>query len=54
MKSDDAPVFVLNPPSISPQEARDTRARAWKFIFNRYCEKAASTDGAENAKKEKK
>jgi hypothetical protein len=41
-------------PGITPERARDARARAWKFIFDRYREKAASTDGSEDAKKEKK
>jgi hypothetical protein len=39
---------------ITLGEARDARVRAWKFIFDRYREKAARTDGGEDAKKEKK
>jgi hypothetical protein len=36
------PLIVVHPhPAISPQEARDARARAWKFIFDFYRKKAA-------------
>ena len=38
---------------ITPEQARDARARAWKFVFDRYREKATRTDGDEDEKKEK-
>jgi hypothetical protein len=30
-------------PSISPQEGRDVRARAWAFVFDCYRKKKAAT-----------
>ncbi len=30
-------------PSISPQEGRDARARAWAFVFDCYRKKKAAT-----------
>lgn len=47
-------VAVRAQTGISPEEARSARARAWKFIFDRYREKATRTDGGEDTKKEVK
>ena len=46
------PLIVVRPhPTISPQEARDARARAWKFIFDTHREKAARQDNAKTKQK---
>ncbi len=38
----DAPRIVLRPnPGLTLEQARDARARAWKFIFDTYRKKAA-------------
>jgi hypothetical protein len=37
--------------SITTEQARDTRARAWEFIFATYREKAAGQDNAETKPK---
>jgi hypothetical protein len=38
-------VASSSPPSITPQQARDLRARAWIFAFERFehCKKKAAT-----------
>lgn len=41
----DAPRNVLRlSPGTTPEQARDARARAWKFIFDTHREKAAGQD----------
>ncbi len=32
----------------TPEQARDARARAWVFVFDRYAKKAARTRGGED------
>jgi len=45
--------IVLKPAlDVTTEEARHARARAWKFVFDRYREKAARTDGGEGKEKE--
>jgi hypothetical protein len=41
---------VIHPSSASltPEQARDARARAWKFIFDTHREKAAGQDNAKS------
>ena len=52
MKSNDAPVVLVKPtPCITPEQARDARARAWKFIFDTYRKKAAGQDNTETKQK---
>ncbi len=54
MKSNDAPVLVVkSTPDITPEQARDARARAraWKFIFDTYLKKAAYQDNAKTKQK---
>jgi hypothetical protein len=52
VKSNDAPVLVVKTtPGITPEQARDARARAWKFIFDTYREKAAEQDNAKTKQK---
>jgi hypothetical protein len=36
---------------ITPERARDARARAWKFIFDTYLKKAARQDNAKTKQK---
>ncbi len=41
--------FVIKPnPGLSVEQARDARARAWKFIFDAYHRKAAGSSGGED------
>ena len=36
-------------PGFTPEQARDARARAWRFVFDRWEQKkAAGKDGGEN------
>ena len=44
---------VIHPSSasITPEQARDARARAWKFIFDTYREKAAEQGNAKTKQK---
>jgi hypothetical protein len=36
-------------PSLTPEQARDVRARAWRFVFDRWEQKkAAGKDDGEN------
>jgi hypothetical protein len=36
-------------PDVTPEQARDARARAWRFVFDRWEQKkAAGKDGAED------
>jgi hypothetical protein len=45
--------IVLKPAlGITTEEAHNARARAWKFVFDRYREKAARTDDGEDEEKE--
>jgi hypothetical protein len=37
--------------SITPEQARDARAHAWKFIFDTYLKKAAGQDNAKTKQK---
>jgi hypothetical protein len=37
-------------PDITPEQARDARARAWKFIFDTYRKKAAGQELAKPSK----
>jgi hypothetical protein len=47
-----APRLMSKPMSgITPEQARDARARAWKFIFDTYREKAAEQDNAKTKQK---
>jgi hypothetical protein len=39
-------------PSISPQQDRDIRARAWAFVFECYHKKEATRPGGPNDAKE--
>jgi hypothetical protein len=40
VKSNDAPVLVVkSTPDITPEQARDVRARAWAFVFQCWQEK---------------
>ena len=38
-------------PGITPEQARDARARAWAFTFDCYAKKTARTRGGEDAMK---
>jgi len=40
-KADNSASTIYPSPSITPEQARDARARAWKFIFDAYRKKAA-------------
>ncbi len=52
MKSNDAPVLGVKPtPGITPEQARDARARAWKFIFDAYRKKAAEQGNGKTKQK---
>ncbi len=55
MKINDAPVLGVKPtPGITPEQARDARARAWRFVFDCWEQKKAAdkNDGEERARKE--
>jgi hypothetical protein len=52
MKSSTLSIIAKSTTGLTPEEARDVRARVWKFIFDRYREKAARTNGGEDEKKE--
>ena len=41
---------IVNPsPGMAPEQARDARARAWRFVFDRWEQKkAAGKDGSED------
>jgi len=58
VKINDAPVLGVKPTAgITPEQARDARARAWRFVFDRWEQKkAAGEDGGyeEHARKETK
>ncbi len=41
-------------PSISPEHARDARARAWAFVFECYARKKGARPGAPNDGEESK
>jgi hypothetical protein len=49
VKSNDVPVFMVKPtPGVTPDQARDARARAWSYIFANYKKhKAAESSGGE-------
>ena len=55
-------VVVKTNPDFTPEQARDARARAWRFVFDCYAKKKALTgkekagggDADEDVKKEKK
>jgi hypothetical protein len=50
----DAPRVALRPRrDVTPEQARDARARAWLFIFSRYVSKEAAggSGGKGNAKR---
>jgi len=53
VNSNDAPVLVIkSTPGIMPEQSRDARARAWKFIFDTHRKKAVEQDnGQDEAKK---
>jgi hypothetical protein len=44
----DAPRVVSHLSSITPEQARDARASAWKFVFDCYAKRNAGS-GKENA-----
>jgi hypothetical protein len=53
----DAPRIVVRPhPALSPEDARDARAHALRYIFDRYFEKqrAAKTGGGEKGSGERR
>ncbi len=43
--------IIYRPSAVSPEQARDARARAWVFILDRYAQKTARTRGGEDAMK---
>jgi hypothetical protein len=47
---DNAHVVCRPHPTLPAEQARDTRARAWKFIFDTYLKKAAGQDNAKTKK----
>ena len=52
MMSEGPHVIVKLASDISPDEACDTRARAWKFIFDTYRKKAAGQDNTKTKQKD--
>ncbi len=38
----DAPHIVVRPSSLSTEEARSARARAWRYVFDCYAKKNAA------------
>ena len=53
----DAPRIVVRPhPALSPEDARDARAHALRYIFDRYFEKqkAAKASGGEKGSGEQR
>jgi hypothetical protein len=56
MVSDASRLVVRSRPAISPEEARDARARAWRFVFDCWEQKKAAGEvgGEEHARKESK
>ncbi len=41
----DTNIIVKPTPGMTPQEARDVRARAWHFVFDCYAKKKAARPG---------
>ena len=52
----DATTIVKRTPGITPEQARDARARAWNFVFDCWEHKKAAVDvgGEDLARKESK
>jgi hypothetical protein len=50
----DTRIIVKSAPSISPEEASNARARAWRFVFDCWEQKKAAGEvgGEEHARKE--
>ena len=46
-----ARIFYTSRQDSTPEQARDTRARAWKFIFDAYREKAAEQGNGKTKQK---
>ena len=44
-------VVVRTNPDFTPEQARDVRVRAWKFVFDSYRRKTTQADGGEDAPK---
>jgi hypothetical protein len=44
--SDAPPIIHRSLPGISPEQARDARARAWAFVFDCYTRKKAARPGS--------
>jgi len=61
VKINNAPVLGVKPtPGITPEQARDARARAWRFVFDRWEQKKAAgraggeDDASEESSKEER
>ena len=56
MKSSTLGIIAESTPGLTPEEARDVRARAWRFVFDCWEQKKAAGEvgGEEHARKESK
>ena len=51
MSKTEAQITLTATPGITPEQARDARARAWVFIFDCHAKKTARTRGGNDAMK---
>jgi hypothetical protein len=49
-----ARITINATPGITPQQARDTRARAWRYVFDCHAKKKATRPGGPDDGKETK
>jgi len=54
MKSSTLGIIAESTPGLTPEEARDVRARAWRFVFDCWEQKKAAGEvgGEEHGRKE--
>jgi hypothetical protein len=51
VKTEGLSIAIRSCSDVRPEQAREARARAWKFIFDTYLKKAARQDNAKTKQK---